>query len=51
MWKPEVPHAPLQDFSANDAVWLFARDQASLAEKEQETFTTICQASQTASMT
>src|SRR5713226_376751 len=37
IWKPEVPHAPLQDFSANDAVWLFARDQASLDEKEQET--------------
>jgi transposase len=51
IWKPEVPHAPLQDFSANDAVWLFARDLADLDEKEQETLTTSGQASQTASMT
>jgi transposase len=51
IWKPEVPHAPLQDFSANDAVWLFARDLADLDEKEQETLTTICQTSQTARMT
>ncbi len=35
--KAEVPHAPLQDFRATDAVWLFARDPADLDEKEQET--------------
>lgn len=51
IWKPEVPHTPLQDFSANDAVWLFARDPDTLDEKEQETFTSICQASETASTT
>jgi transposase len=51
IWKPEVPHAPLQDFSANDAVWLFARDSTDLDEKEQETLTTICQASETARTT
>ena len=45
--KPEVPHAPLQDFSAHEAVWLFARDPDSLDEKEQETLTAICQASET----
>jgi transposase len=48
IWKPEVPHAPLQDFSANDAVWLFARAPTALDEQEQETLTTICQASETA---
>jgi len=51
IWKPEVPQAPLQDFSAHDAVWLFARDSGDLDEKEQETLTTICQASETARMT
>ena len=51
IWKPEVPHAPLQDFSANDAVWLFARDSADLDEKEQETLSMICQASETAKTT
>ena len=51
IWKPEVPHAPLQDFSANDAVWLFARDATDLDEKEQETLSTICQASETAKTT
>ena len=51
IWKPEVPHAPLQDFSAHDAVWLFARDPDSLDEKEQATLTAICQASETASTT
>jgi transposase len=47
--KADVPHAPLQDFSAKDGVWLFARDPASLDEKEQENLATICQVSQTAS--
>ncbi len=51
IWKPEVPHAPLQDFSAHEAVWLFARDPDSLDEKEQETLTAICQASETARTT
>lgn len=51
IWKPEVPPAPLQDFSAHDAVWLFARDPDSLDEKEQETLTAICQASETAHTT
>jgi transposase len=51
IWKPEVPQAPLQDFSANEAVWLFARDPTDLDEKEQETLRTICQASETARTT
>jgi transposase len=51
IWKPEVPHAPLQDFSAHEAVWLFARAPDSLEEKEQETLTAICQASETARTT
>jgi transposase len=51
IWKPEVPHAPLQDFSANDAVWLFARDSTDLDETEQETLRMICQASEVARMT
>ena len=51
IWKPEVPHTPLQDFSAHEAVWLFARDSDSLDEKEQETLTAICQASETARTT
>jgi transposase len=51
IWKPEVPHAPLQDFSANDAVWLFARNPDSLDEKERATLTAICQASETAQTT
>jgi transposase len=49
--KADVPHAPLQDFSAHDAVWLFARDRASLDEKEQAIVTAICQASETARTT
>lgn len=48
IWKPEVPPAPLQDFSAHDAVWLFARDPDSLDEQGQETLTVICQANETA---
>jgi transposase len=51
IWKPEAPHAPLQDFSAPEAVWLFARAPDSLEEKEQETLTAICQASETARTT
>jgi transposase len=51
IWKPEVPHAPLQDFSADDAVWLFARAPDCLDEKEQETLTAICQASEMARTT
>lgn len=48
IWRPEVPQAPLQDFSAHEAVWLFARDPEILEEKEQTTLTAICQASETA---
>jgi transposase len=51
IWKPEVPHAPLQDFCAHEAVWLFARAPDSLEEKELETLTAICQASETARKT
>jgi len=51
IWKPEVAPAPLQDFSAHDAVWLFARDPDSLDEKEQEALTVICQGSETAQTT
>jgi transposase len=51
IWKPEVPYAPLQEFSAQDAVWLFARDPDSLDEQEQKTLTVICQASETAHTT
>lgn len=46
--KATVPQAPLQDFSARDAVWLFVRDPADLSEEEQATLTTICQTSRTA---
>lgn len=49
--KADVHQAPLQDFSAQDAVWLFARDPAELDEQEQATVTAICQASETARMT
>ena len=49
--KGTVPQAPLQDFSAKDAVWLFVRDPAKLDEKEQATLTAICQASETAKTT
>jgi hypothetical protein len=49
--KATVPHTPLQDFSAKDAVWLFARDKADLDEKERETIAAICRASETASKT
>jgi transposase len=49
--KAVIPHAPLQDFSAHDAVWLFVRDRAKLDEKEQATLTAICQASETAKIT
>jgi len=47
----EVPHVPLQDFRAADAVWLFARDPLDLDEKERETVRTICQASETSKTT
>ena len=46
-----VPQAPLQDFSASEAVWLFARDAADLDEQEQATLSAICQASATAQQT
>jgi transposase len=46
--KGTVPYAPLQDFSAKDAVWLFMRAPDKLDKKEQETLTAICQASETA---
>lgn len=58
IWRPEVPQAPLQDFSAHEAVWLFARDPArdpdtfeEKEEKEQSTLTAICQASKIANTT
>src|SRR5947209_7104693 len=47
--KADVPCAPVQDFSAKDGVWLFARDPASLDEQVQNTLSTICQVSETAS--
>lgn len=46
--KGTAPQAPLQDFSAKDAVWLFVRNPDKLDEQEQETLTAICQASETA---
>lgn len=49
--KATVPQAPLQDFSAKNAVWLFVRDPEKLDEKEQVMLTTICQASEMAQMT
>jgi transposase len=49
--KGTAPHAPLQDFSAKDAVWLFMRAPDKLDKKEQETLTAICQASETAKTT
>jgi transposase len=49
--KAVVPHAPLQDFSARDAVWWFVRDPTSLDEKEHATLTAICQANKTARTT
>ncbi len=49
--KAESGHIPLQDFSAQEAVWLFVCDPATLDDKEQTTLTAICQASETASTT
>jgi len=49
--KADIPHAPLQDFSAHNAVWLFARDPAGLSEQEQNTLTAICQAKDAARTT
>lgn len=49
--KAVVPHVPLQDFSAKDAVWWFVRDRSLLDEKEQTTLAKICQASETARVT
>ena len=49
--KALVPHAPLQDFSAHDAVWLFVRDPADLDEQGRGTLAAICQASETAKTT
>ena len=49
--KAVVPHAPLQDFSAYDAVWLFVRDRAKLDEKDLAQLSAICQASETARTT
>jgi transposase len=47
----KVPHAPLQDFSAKDAVWLLARGEADLDENQRETVAVICQTSETAKKT
>jgi hypothetical protein len=33
IWKPEVPHASLQDFSAHVAVWMFARGKTRIRVK------------------
>jgi transposase len=44
----QAPQAPLQDFSAKEAVWLVVRDPASLDEQEQATLASLCQASATA---
>lgn len=49
--KAVVPHIPLQDFSAKDAVWLFVRERAKLDENEQATLTAICEASESARTT
>jgi len=49
--KAVVPHVPLRDFSAKDAVWLFVCSPAKLDEKEQVTLTAMCQASETARTT
>lgn len=40
-----VPEAPLQDFCAKDAVWLFVRAPAKLKETEKQDLALICQAS------
>jgi transposase len=45
-----VPEAPLQDFSAKDAVWLFVRTPSDLDETERQDLALICQASPTASL-
>ena len=44
----QAPQAPLQDFSAKEAVWLVVRDPASLDEQEQAALAALCQASETA---
>ncbi len=49
--KAVVPHVPLQDFSAHNAVWLFMRDPTQLNEEDQGTLEMICQASETAKTT
>lgn len=43
-----VPELLVQNFSAQEAVWLFVRDPDDLEEKEQEELTAIRQASPTA---
>ena len=45
-----VPEAPLQDFSAKDAVWLFVRAPSDLEETEKQELALICQASPIANM-
>jgi hypothetical protein len=45
-----VPEAPLQDFSAKDAVWLFVRPPDSLDETERQNLAVMCQASAMVSM-
>jgi transposase len=44
----EVPENLLQNFKAQEAVWLFVRDPCDLEKKEQEEITAICLASPTA---
>ena len=45
-----VPEAPLQDFSAKDAVWLFVRAPSDLEETEKQDLALMCQASPTANV-
>jgi transposase len=45
-----LPEAPLQDFSAKDAVWLFVRAPSDLEETEKQDLALMCQASPTANM-
>jgi transposase len=44
------PEAPLQDFSAKDAVWLFVHAPSDLEETEKQDLALMCQASPTANI-
>ncbi len=45
-----LPEAPVQDFCAKDAVWLFVRAHSDLEETEKQDLALMCQASPTANM-